>query len=208
LKWAGIIPGKRDFHNWNCPVFWLDIFFARLYISVVSEWSERMNSEELNGFIESWGSMGILWGINRSMARIHAYLLISEKPVDLEKLSTALNISRGNASMCLKELRNWSVVQRVNISGDRRDFYVAEPDTWKMLYRIAIGRKTREFDPALHALRQLMSETDTQKSEKVHDRLSQIEEILTTLDHFINRFLEGEEKSKAILGFFKNFAPK
>jgi DNA-binding transcriptional regulator GbsR (MarR family) len=167
-----------------------------------------MDLEEQSRFIESWGSLGILWGINRSMARIHAYLLVSEKPVDSEKISSYLNISRGNVSMCTKELRNWGVIQRVNISGDRRDFYVAEPDTWKMLYRIAIGRKTREFDPALHALRHLLAETDTKKSKNVHERLTQVEEILTTMNHFINRFLESEEKSRTILGFFKNFAPK
>jgi DNA-binding transcriptional regulator GbsR (MarR family) len=139
------------------------------------------------------------------MARIHAFLLISDEPVDSEEISSFLNISRGNTSMCLKELRNWGVIQRANISGDR---YIAEPDTWKMLYRIALERKTREFDPALHALRHLLAETDTAKNEKVHDRLNQIEEILTTMDHFIDRFLESEEKSKTILGFFKNFAPR
>lgn len=167
-----------------------------------------MNKEETDRFIESWGSMGILWGINRSMARIHAYLLVSEEPVDSEKISEYLNISRGNVSMCLKELRNWGVIQRVNVSGDRRDFFMAEPDTWKMLYRIAVGRKTREFDPALHALRHLMAEADIKKNKKVNERLAQVEEILTTLDHFINRFLESEEKSKTIMGFFKNFAPR
>ncbi len=167
-----------------------------------------MDSEERNRFVESWGSMGILWGINRSMARIHALLLISEKPVDAETISESLNISRGNVSMCLKELRNWGVVQRVNISGDRRDFYLTEPDTWKMLYRIAVGRKTREFDPALHALRHLLSETDTSDSKNVHERLTQTEEILTTLDGLIARFLESEDGSKKMLDFIKHFGLK
>lgn len=167
-----------------------------------------MDRQERDRFIESWGSMGILWGINRSMARIHALLLVSEEPVDAETISDSLNISRGNTSMCLKELRNWGVVQRVNLSGDRRDFYEAEPDTWKMLYRIAHNRKSREFDPALHTLRHLLAESDFKADEKVHERLGEVEEILTTLDHFISRFLESEEKSKTILGFFKNFAPK
>ena len=167
-----------------------------------------MNLEERNRFIEAWGSMGILWGINRSMARIHALLLVSAEPVDSETISTSLNISRGNTSMCLKELRNWGVIQRVNVSGDRRDLYVAEPDTWNMLYRIAVGRKTREFDPALHALRHLLAESDTDESDKVHQRLTQVEEIISTLDHFISKFLESEEKSKTILGFFKNFGPR
>jgi DNA-binding transcriptional regulator GbsR (MarR family) len=167
-----------------------------------------MDLEEKNRFIESWGSMGILWGINRSMARIHALLLVSEEPVDSETISTSLEISRGNTSMCLKELRNWGVVQRVNVSGDRRDFYVSEPDTWKMLYRIALNRKSREFDPALHTLRHLLAESDTDSDKTVDQRLTEIEEILTTLDHFISRFLENEEKSKTILSFLKNFAPK
>jgi DNA-binding transcriptional regulator GbsR (MarR family) len=167
-----------------------------------------MDLEEKNRFIESWGSMGILWGINRSMARIHALLLVSEEPVDSETIATSLDISRGNTSMCLKELRNWGVVQRVNVSGDRRDFYISEPDTWKMLYRIALNRKSREFDPALHTLRHLLSESDTESDKTVNKRLTEVEEILTTLDHFISRFLENEEKSKTILSFLKNFAPK
>jgi DNA-binding transcriptional regulator GbsR (MarR family) len=167
-----------------------------------------MDSEERDRFIESWGSMGILWGINRSMARIHALLLTTEKPIDAETISETLNISRGNVSMCLKELRNWGVAQRVNISGDRRDFYQTEPDTWKMLYRIAVGRKSREFDPALHSLRHLLSETDTAASKTVHERLSQIEEILTTLDHLISRFLESEDQSKNMLEFIKKFGPR
>ena len=110
--------------------------------------------------------------------------------------------------MCLKELRNWRVVERVNVSGDRRDLYRAEPDTWKMLYQIAYSRKSREFDPALHALRHLLAESDSGENPDVYTRLSEVEEILSTLDHFISRFLESEDKSKTILGFLKNFAPK
>ena len=167
-----------------------------------------MDTEEKDRFIESWGSMGILWGINRSMARIHAYLLVSQEPVDSEEISNYLNISRGNTSMCLKELRNWGVVQRVNISGDRRDFYVTEPDTWKMLYRIALNRKSREFDPALHALRHLLAEAELKGSEKIRERLIQVEDILATLDHIITRFLESETRSRTMLDFIKTMAPK
>lgn len=167
-----------------------------------------MDAEEKNRFIESWGSMGILWGINRSMARIHALLLVSPEPIDSEEISDYLNISRGNVSMCLKELRNWGVVQRVNVSGDRRDFYTTEPDTWRMLYRIAVNRKSREFDPALHALQDLLSEADMKGSEKVLERLTQVEEILATLDHIITRFLESETRSRTMLEFVKNMTPK
>ena len=142
------------------------------------------------------------------MARIHAFLLTSEKPVESDEMAASLNISRGNISMCLKELRAWGVVQRIHVSGDRRDYYVAESDAWKMLCRITKGRKSREFDPALHALRHLLAETDTGKTAKVHQQLTQIEEILATLDHLVDRFLESEARSRTMLDFAKAMAPK
>ena len=165
-------------------------------------------SVEIDRFIEAWGSMGVFWGINRSMARIHAFTLVSEKPVDLDTISTSLNISRGNASMSLRELRNWGVIQRVHISGDRRDFYTVEQDSWKMFYRIAVERKKREFDPMIHALRHLLSEADIEKHEKVNERLIQLEELLTTFDSIISKAIESEKKSKIMFEFLKNFTPK
>jgi DNA-binding transcriptional regulator GbsR (MarR family) len=156
-------------------------------------------SEELSEFIEKWGSMGVLWGINRSMARIHAYIILSEEPVDLDTVTAELNISRGNASMSLKELRSWGVIKRVHISGDRHDFYVAEPDAWNMLYKIALERKKREFDPALEALRHLLSQGDIEKGKDVHKRLTELEKTMGTMDRIIQRFLGNELASKAML---------
>ncbi|MFC1564383.1 GbsR/MarR family transcriptional regulator [candidate division KSB1 bacterium] len=83
-------------------------------------------NEKIENFVESWGSMGVLAGINRSMARVLAFLISTEKPVDLDSIAVVLNISKGNASMCLKDLRKWGLTHRVNISGDRRDFYFCE----------------------------------------------------------------------------------
>lgn len=167
-----------------------------------------MPSEEHSRFVEAWGSMGVLWGINRSMARVHALLLVTEDPVDSERISAALSISRGNVSMCLKELRNWGVIQRVHVPGDRRDFYLAEPDSWKMLYRIALGRKAREFDPAINALRHLLAEADTERHEKVHARLTQLESILSTFERVMGGFLASEKQSRSMLDFLGSFAPK
>lgn len=165
-------------------------------------------TDEVDRFIEAWGSMGVLWGINRSMARLHALLLVSEEPVDSEEISSTLNISRGNVSMCLKELRNWGVVQRVNVSGDRRDFFVTEPDAWRMLYRIALGRKTREFNPAHTALKHLLAEAETEKSRKVHERLTQLEEILDMLESIMTGFLTSEKESRAMVGFLRNLSSR
>jgi DNA-binding transcriptional regulator GbsR (MarR family) len=164
---------------------------------------EQEHQEAFDQFIEFWGSMGVLWGINRSMARIHAFILLSNDPVDLDTVSRQLNISRGNASMCLKDLRNWGVIHRVHVSGDRRDFYVPEADAWKMFFRIALERRKREFDPTLDALRHLLSEADSQIKPKVHQRLTEMESILSSAERIMDKFLTDESKSKTIIGFFK-----
>jgi DNA-binding transcriptional regulator GbsR (MarR family) len=158
-----------------------------------------MLSDAYAQFVETWGSMGVLWGINRSMARIHAFILLSGEPVDLDTVAKELSISRGNASMSLKELRNWGIITRVHVPGDRRDFYVAEPETWSMIFKIAHERKKREFDPALHALRHLLQEGDMQSNEEVHARLQELESTLTTLDRVLDRFLTNEKISKSML---------
>jgi HTH-type transcriptional regulator, glycine betaine synthesis regulator len=163
-----------------------------------------MDGQPAERFVEAWGSLGVLWGINRSMARIHALLVLADEPIDLDTLSQRLNISRGNASMSLKELRHWGVIQRVHRADDRRDFYVVESDVWTMFFRIARERKKREFDPALHSLRDLLSEGATEKNPKVHARLEAMESLLSTADRFMGRFLESEEKSKGLLGFLSS----
>ncbi len=158
-----------------------------------------MLSEASSRFIEKWGSMGVLWGINRSMARIHAFIILSDEPVDLDSVANELEISRGNASMSLKELRNWGVIKRVHISGDRRDFYIAEPDMWNMLFNIATERKKREFDPALQALRRLLSEVDEKKERGVYGRLTELEDTIAAIDRIMQRFLGNEKASRAML---------
>jgi DNA-binding transcriptional regulator GbsR (MarR family) len=164
-----------------------------------------VNDPKVEQFIESWGALGILWGINRSMARIHAFLLTSEEPVDLDTIADALQISRGNASMCLKELRNWGIIQRVHQAGDRRDYYVAESDALKMFFEIGRERKKREYDPAIHAVRLLLAQGDTEKSEIVHRRLTGIERMMTTIDRIMNKVLEDEKMTKAVLNILKGF---
>jgi DNA-binding transcriptional regulator GbsR (MarR family) len=165
----------------------------------------RMRGKEAERFIESWGSLGVLWGINRSMARIHAFLLVSEEPVDLDAIAGGLKISRGNASMSLKELRNWGVIKRVHHAGERRDYYVAEYDAMKIFFLIASERKRREFDPALHAVRLLLAEANTEKYREMHRRLTDFENLMTTIDRILNKCLENEKMSKAVLGILKGF---
>ena len=164
-----------------------------------------MMSEEHSLFIETWGSMGVLWGINRSMARIHAFVMLNEEPVDLETVAGELDISRGNASMSLKELRNWGVIHRVHISGDRRDFYVAEPDTWRMLFKIAIVRKEREFNPAMQALRDLLANAGLEKGSGVYTRMNDLEKSFSKFDRIMKKALGNERRSRMMLDLLTGF---
>lgn len=166
-----------------------------------------MDQDEAERFIESWGSMGVLWGINRSLARIHAFLLLQDQPVDLDAVAQGLNISKGNASMSLKELRNWGVIQRRNLPGDRKDYYVCEQDMWAMIFRIAVERKKREFDPALNSLRHLLRESETESNPAVHQRLAEMEQLLSTMDGTFGRLLSDERASKNVFQFFATFTP-
>jgi DNA-binding transcriptional regulator GbsR (MarR family) len=159
-------------------------------------------------FIETWGSMGVLWGINRSMARVHAYLITCEEPCDLDNIADSLKISRGNASMCLKELRHWGVIRRMHSPGRRRDFYLAEPDAFKMFFLIGRDRKKREFDPALNSVRLLLSEGDPEKNKDVQARLRGLERLLTTIDKILSKCLEDEKMTKAVLNILKGFVAR
>lgn len=150
-------------------------------------------------FVEAWGAMGALWGINRSVARVHALLMATEEPLSLDEIAERLRISKGNASMSLRELRTFGVIRQHEVPGDRRDFYVTEPDVWTMFFRILKERKRREFDPALEAIHRLLDQPGAQGA--VLGRLRQMAELLTTVEGVVNRFLKDPASSKAALAF-------
>ncbi len=155
--------------------------------------------ETVQRFVEAWGAMGSLWGINRSVARVHALLMANEEPLGLDDIADQLQISKGNASMSLRELRTFGVVRQVEVPGDRRDFYVTEPDVWTMFFRILRERKRREFDPALEAIHRLVEAPGA--SGDVRGRLEQMADLLTTMDGVANRFLKDPESSRSTLAF-------
>lgn len=158
-----------------------------------------MSRETVARFVEAWGAMGSLWGINRSVARVHALLMASEEAVSLDEIADRLRISKGNASMSLRELRNFGVVRQVEVPGDRRDFYVTEPDVWTMFFRILRERKRREFDPALEAVQRLVGAPGA--SGAVRGRLEQMADLLATIEGVMGRFLEDPESSRTALAF-------
>ena len=132
-------------------------------ISVMTEISElqaKALPRAVEQFILRWGDMGGQWGVNRSVAQIHALLYLSAKPITAEDIAEQLGLARSNVSNSLKELISWKLIERTPIMGDRRDHYAAEADIWEMVRRIAAGRKEREIDPAMAALELCVAAAD------------------------------------------------
>lgn len=143
-------------------------------------------------FILHWGDMGGQWGVNRSVAQIHALLYLAEGPLNAEEIADQLGIARSNVSNSLKELLGWKLIRRVPLPGDRRDFYQAETDLWEMVTRIAQGRKEREIDPAAAALRACLAEAkaDARISRVALQRLGEMSAFLETIDRWYEQMLD------------------
>lgn len=103
-------------------------------------------------FIQAWGTLGSNWGINRTMAQVHALLLVSVAPLSTEDIMEQLNISRGNANMNIRTLIDWGLLYRESKSGERREFFSAEKDMWKVFKQIAKERRKRELEPIFKVL--------------------------------------------------------
>lgn len=143
-------------------------------------------------FILNWGDMGSQWGVNRSIAQIHALLYISETPLNAEQISHTLGIARSNVSNSLKELQSWKIIQRIPIPGDRRDHFTAETDVWEIAICIAAVRKQREIDPALETLDLCVEEAadDTRISARQRERIENMREFVHTMDHWYSQMLK------------------
>ena len=128
-------------------------------------------------FVLHWGEMGNAWGINRTMAQVHALLFVSAEPLDAEEISQLLDVSRSNISTSLRELITWGVVQRVHAIGDRRDRFVALKDVMETFRVITAERKRREIDPTVELLEQCLKESSEGSPEEAFTR-GQIEKML------------------------------
>jgi len=142
-------------------------------------------------FILHWGDMGGQWGVNRSVAQIHALLYLSERPQTAEDIADMLGMARSNVSNSLRELMSWKLIRKSPILGDRRDHFEAETDLWEMVTRIAQGRKEREIDPAAAALRACLAEAegDPTVSATARRRLAEMEGFIATVDRWYGQMV-------------------
>jgi DNA-binding transcriptional regulator GbsR (MarR family) len=154
-------------------------------------------------FIRRWGEMGQTWGINRTMAEIHALLYIVAQPLCTDDVMARLHISRGNASMSLRALCDWGIIQRLHRRGERREYFQSLTDVWDMFRLIAAERKRREMDPVLETIRQCRRMLDkktigkaarTQSVRLTCQRLAGMEEFMEVSNKIFQQFI-GDTRS-------------
>lgn len=142
-----------------------------------------LSHPDAKAFILHWGEMGTHWGVNRSVAQIHALLYLSDKPLPADQIVDDLTLARSNVSTALRELQGYGIVKRVHVEGDRRDHFTAGTDLWDMLMRIAAERKKREIEPTIALLAELSERLKADKSAPAHvrDRIVRMHEFTSTL---------------------------
>src|SRR5258706_11479278 len=134
-------------------------------------------------FILHWGEMGIRWGINRTVAQIHALLYISPQPLHAEDIAQTLSVARSNVSTSLKELQSWGIVRLVHVLGDKRDHFESIKDVWELFRIVSEERKRREIDPTLNVLAECVREVkaNPQGDAYTRERLESMLEFLTAM---------------------------
>lgn len=152
---------------------------------------ESRLSPAIARFVLHWGDLGSQWGVNRSVAQIHALLFIADEPLTAEDIAAKLSMARSNVSNSLRELLGWRLIHRVPILGDRRDHYTVEADIWEMATRIAQGRKEREIDPAEAALTSCLAEAqhDREVSPAAREKLENMLAFVSTMSRWHDEML-------------------
>jgi DNA-binding transcriptional regulator GbsR (MarR family) len=136
-------------------------------------------SEIERRFVMHWGEMGARWGVNRTVAQIHALLYLSPDPLPAETISTLLDVARSNVSTSLRELQNWNLVRTVHLMEDRRDHFQTSRDVWALFKTVALERKAREFDPTVALLSECVNDPAFRNEpEEIQKRMRETLELM------------------------------
>jgi len=153
-------------------------------------------TEAKQKFIEQWGILATQWGINRTMSQVHALLLVSDKNLSTDDIMAALSISRGNANMNVRELMNWNLVRKVIAPGDRKEYFTAEKNIWKVAMNIMEQRKKRELDPMVKLLDELSKVEGDKRNPEIKyftDSMNNIKKFSEQADKIMGAMIKAEE---------------
>jgi DNA-binding transcriptional regulator GbsR (MarR family) len=174
-------------------------------------------SKAASEFILHWGEMGNRWGVNRTVAQVHALLYLSPKPLTAEDIAEALSVARSNVSTSLHELQNWQLVKATHLLGDRRDFFSTSCDVWQLFLTVLKQRVEREIEPTIAALGRIAAEARAQGQPEVTARITKMHDFLQEMNGWyrqmtklpsstlrslvslgagVTRWLPGETKAK------------
>lgn len=158
-------------------------------------------------FINTWGSLGTLWGINKAMAQIQALLFISTNPLSMEDIMSELKISRGNTSMNLRQLMDWGIVTKVLKSGERKEFFTTEKDVQELARIIAKERSRREIRPVIKVLQEVSSikNDGSEKTKELINQTKALHDITEDLDHVMTKLVDQKQNwvTKTVLKLLK-----
>ncbi|MFY0630730.1 MAG: transcriptional regulator [Flavobacteriaceae bacterium] len=145
-------------------------------------------------YIHTWGSLATSWGINKTMAQVHALLLVSTKPLSAEDIMESLQISRGNVNMNVRALIDWGIVSKEFVVGERKEFFVADKDIWELFKQITKERKKREIEPVLKVLDELQQVDDTsEEAEQFKKVLSDLSSVTTKVNGLLDKAIKADE---------------
>jgi DNA-binding transcriptional regulator GbsR (MarR family) len=153
-------------------------------------------AEAKSQFTHAWGTLGSKWGINRTMAQLHALLFVSPEPMSAEEIMEELNLSRGNVNMNIRELIDWGLVEKMHKPGDRKEYFRAEKDIWKVTKQVAKERKRRELEPIIKVLEQVSNVEGDRKDKNVKafiDGINGIKRMANNADKTLDTMIKAEE---------------
>ncbi len=150
--------------------------------------------ESKEKFIQTWGTFAVNWGINRTMAQIHALLLTSTEPISTDDVMEKLQISRGNANMNIRALIDWGIVRKEFIKGDRKEYFVADKEVWYLFKQITKERRKREIEPVIEFLETLQNIDESSEEAKEFGKLMKdFASVSTKINNIMELAIKSDE---------------
>src|SRR5687768_3429979 len=152
-------------------------------------------TEAKKELIQAWGNLGYSWGLNKTMAQIHALLMVSPKVLSTEDIMDELSISRGNANMNIRALLDWGIITRISVPGERKEYFKSEKDVWALARQVAKERRKRELEPILKILKEVNEvQTDgTEESKELKSVVKELKNFADRSDDLLETFIRAEE---------------